>query len=259
MPCGTATATGPPSRTASAELARTAPPAVAPRHWCGDAGASAALKRSPQSSQRCSAKLSLVLFSGELGGRSAERRCCLPSVRCLRPPLPGPAPLALVPRGRVSTEVGRPRQQKQRVSANPPQRRKNWEESTKTRCRRCRSPCVLASPAAPPGRACSPCGDVAAAGIRRSRPWQPQKRIRRNGAYVYPVVPEAFRRELAKGFHAAIVAKALREHGHLNGELGRLAYLERLPGLGHQRVYRIRSSIFAEYWWVQRVSRVQPR
>ena len=80
-----------------------------------------------------------------------------------------------------------------------------------------------------------------------------------NGAYVYHVVPEAFRRELAKGFHAAIVAKALREHGHLNGELGRLAYLERLPGLGHQRVYRIRSSIVAEYWWVQRVSRVQPR
>src|ERR1019366_944405 len=63
-----------------------------------------------------------------------------------------------------------------------------------------------------------------------------------NGAYVYHVVPEAFRRELAKGFHAAIVAKALREHGHLNGELGRLAYLERLPGLGHQRVYHIQSS-----------------
>ena len=67
-----------------------------------------------------------------------------------------------------------------------------------------------------------------------------------NGAYVYHVVPEAFRRELAKGFHAAIVAKALREHGHLNGELGRLAYLERLPGLGHQRVYHIQSSILAE-------------
>src|ERR1035437_1186477 len=80
-----------------------------------------------------------------------------------------------------------------------------------------------------------------------------------NGAYVCHVVPEASRRELAKGFHAAIVAKALREHGHLNGELGRLAYLERLPGLGHQRVYRIRSSIIAEYWWVQRVSWVQPR
>src|ERR1017187_2409668 len=71
-----------------------------------------------------------------------------------------------------------------------------------------------------------------------------------NGAYVCHVVPEAYRRELAKGFHAAIVAKALREHDHLNGELGRLAYLERLPGLGHQRVYRIRSSIIAEYWWV---------
>ena len=82
--------------------------------------------------------------------------------------------------------------------------------------------------------------------FRRRHSWQPQKRIRRNGAYVYHVVPEAFRRELAKGFHAAIVAKALREHGHLNGELGRLAYLERLPGLRHQRVYSIQSSILAE-------------
>src|ERR1035441_2904097 len=76
---------------------------------------------------------------------SVVRRRRLPSAGWLPPPLPVPAPLALVPRGRVSTEVGRPRQQKQRVSANPAQRRKNWEESTKTRCRRCRSPCVLAS------------------------------------------------------------------------------------------------------------------
>ena len=33
--------TAPPRRTRSAELGRTAAPAVAPRHWCGDAGASA--------------------------------------------------------------------------------------------------------------------------------------------------------------------------------------------------------------------------
>jgi len=147
------------------------------------------------------------------------------------------------------------RQQEQRVSANPPQRRKNWEESTKTRCRRCRSPCVLASSV--PRRAKQPLPPPAAQ-VDPTALATPEENSE-NGAYVYHVVPEAFRRELAKGFHAAIVAKALREHGHLNGELGRLAYLERLPGLGHQRVYRIRSSIFAEYWWVQRVSRVQPR
>jgi hypothetical protein len=35
----------------------------------------------------------------------------------------------------------------------PLQERKTQEESTKTRCRRCRSFCVLASPAAPPGPA----------------------------------------------------------------------------------------------------------
>src|ERR1035437_3535351 len=51
-------------------------------------------------------------------------------------PLSVPAPLASVPRGLVGS-----------------------------RCRCCRSPCVLASPVAPPGRACSPCVGVAAAGI----------------------------------------------------------------------------------------------
>jgi hypothetical protein len=104
-------------------------------------------------------------------------------------PLSVPAPLASVPRGLVGS-----------------------------RCRCCRSPCVLASPVAPPGRACSPCGDVAAAGIRRSRPWQPQKRIRRNGAYVYNVVPKAFGWKLAEGFNAALVAKVLKGRGHLDVE-----------------------------------------
>src|SRR5450759_1857861 len=57
------------------------------------------------------------------------------------------------------------RQQEQRVSTPLPQKRKTTKESVEARCRRCRSPCVLASPAAPPGRACSPCVGVAAAGI----------------------------------------------------------------------------------------------
>jgi putative DNA primase/helicase len=67
-----------------------------------------------------------------------------------------------------------------------------------------------------------------------------------NGAYVYHVVPEAFRRELAKGFDAATVAKALRERGHLDTENGRLTYQKRLPGMGRQRVYCILPSIFNE-------------
>src|ERR1035437_9329147 len=100
-----------------------------------------------------------------------------------------------------------------------PKKRKTQKESVEASCRRCRSPCVLASPAAPPGRACSPCvGVAAAAGIRRRRPWQPRKRIRRNGAYVYYVFPKAFWRELAKGFNAALVAKVLKGRGHLDVE-----------------------------------------
>src|ERR1035437_1456543 len=115
-------------------------------------------------------------------------------------------------------EVGG-REQEQRVSTPSPQKRKTQKESVEARCRRCRSPCVLASPAAPPGRACSPCvGVAAAAGIRRRRPWQPRKRIRRNGAYVYHVVPKAFGWKLAEGFNAALVAKVLKGRGHLDVE-----------------------------------------
>jgi hypothetical protein len=57
------------------------------------------------------------------------------------------------------------RQQEQRVSTPLPQKRNTPKESVEARCRRCRSPCVLASPAAPPNRTCSPCVGVAAAGI----------------------------------------------------------------------------------------------
>src|ERR1039458_6795984 len=254
MPCGTATATGPPSRAASAELARTAPLAGARWLWCGDAGTSAGSTGLHNIRKRRSARLSLVLCSGELGERSAVCRCRLPSVGCLRPP-------AVRPR---SSGVGSAR----------PRQHTGWEAGNRsngflqTLHKEERTGKSLQRPVA--GVAALPvCWRLRSRGGRNNR-CPPAAQVdptalatpeenSENGAYVYHVVPEAFRRELAKGFHAAIVAKALREHGHLNGELGRLAYLERLPGLGHQRVYRIRSSIFAEYWWVQRVSRVQPR
>ena len=64
-----------------------------------------------------------------------------------------------------------------------------------------------------------------------------------NGAYVYCVLPAAFRWER---FYAATVAKALRERGHLDVEHGRLTYQKRLFGMGRQRVYRTRPSIFTE-------------
>ena len=67
-----------------------------------------------------------------------------------------------------------------------------------------------------------------------------------NNAYVYYVLPVAFKKELARGFDAVEVAKALRERGHLDSENGRFTYQKRLPGMGRQRVYCIRPSIFNE-------------
>ena len=54
--------------------------------------------------------------------------------------------------------------------------------------------------------------------FRRRHSWQPRKRIRRNGAYVYHVVPKAFGWKLAEGFNAALVAKVLKGRGHLDVE-----------------------------------------
>src|ERR1019366_10203993 len=96
------------SRAASAELARTAPLAVARWLLCGDAGTSAGSTGLHNVRKQRSARLSLVLCSAELGGRSVVRRCRLPSECCLRPPQQVSAPLALVPRDLVRTQGGRP-------------------------------------------------------------------------------------------------------------------------------------------------------
>ena len=65
--------------------------------------------------------------------------------------------------------------------------------------------------------------------------------------FVYYVLPGAFRREICKGFDPDMVAKALRDRGHLDSnEKGRLTHQKRLPGLGRQRVYCILPSVFAE-------------
>jgi hypothetical protein len=67
-----------------------------------------------------------------------------------------------------------------------------------------------------------------------------------HSAYVYYVLPEAFKGVLAKGFDSVMVAKALRERGHLDAESGRFTHQKRLPGMGRQRVYCILPSIFNE-------------
>ena len=66
-------------------------------------------------------------------------------------------------------------------------------------------------------------------------------------SYVYYVQLATFRKEVCRGFDPEMVAKALRDRGHLDiNETGRLTYQKRLPGIGRQRVYCIRPSIFAE-------------
>src|ERR1017187_6484313 len=115
------------SRAASAELARTAPLAGARWLWCGNAGTSAGSTGLHNVRKRRSARLSLVLCSGELGGRSVVRRCRLPycvlpsSARC-------PSPL-LWRRFREAAPAHRVggRQQEQRVSTPLPQKKKNTE------------------------------------------------------------------------------------------------------------------------------------
>ena len=97
--------TAPPRRTRSAELGRTAPPAVAPRHWCGDAGTSAAAPTVSQRSQRrCPFPLLWHWFREALSAHRVEA----PATKAtgLRRLLP---------------------------------KTKKQKESTKTRCRHCRA------------------------------------------------------------------------------------------------------------------------
>jgi putative DNA primase/helicase len=61
--------------------------------------------------------------------------------------------------------------------------------------------------------------------------------------YIYLVLPEAFRREVCRGFDPEMVAKGLKDRGHLECEEGRLTRQKRLPGLGKQRVYCILPSV----------------
>jgi putative DNA primase/helicase len=62
----------------------------------------------------------------------------------------------------------------------------------------------------------------------------------------YLVFPEAFRREVAKGFDVQAVADLLRKRGHLKHETGRLTIRQRLPGTDKAPVYLVKPSIFSD-------------
>lgn len=62
----------------------------------------------------------------------------------------------------------------------------------------------------------------------------------------YLVLPEAFKREVCKGFDAAAVARVLKKRGHLVHQAGRLTDKQRLPGMGPVPVYHVKPSIFAD-------------
>lgn len=62
----------------------------------------------------------------------------------------------------------------------------------------------------------------------------------------YLVLPEAFTRQLCKGFQSKAVAELLRKRGHLKHDAGRLASKQRLPGMDKCWVYVIKPSIFGD-------------
>ncbi|MCW5632447.1 MAG: hypothetical protein KIT17_03855 [Rubrivivax sp.] len=71
--------------------------------------------------------------------------------------------------------------------------------------------------------------------------------VERRGALVeYLIFPEAWKREVCRGFDHTAVAKALKKLGHLHHERDRLTFKHRLRGLGHVPMYHVKPSIFGE-------------
>jgi putative DNA primase/helicase len=67
---------------------------------------------------------------------------------------------------------------------------------------------------------------------------------RRTALVEYLLLPEAFKREVCKGFDATAVAKVLKQRGHLVCQADRLTDKQRLPGMGPVPVYHVKPSIF---------------
>ena len=70
----------------------------------------------------------------------------------------------------------------------------------------------------------------------------------RHAQVEYLVLPEAFRRDVCKGFDPGSVAEVLRKRGHLVHQKDRLTSKQRLPGMGKDPVpcYHVKPSIFAD-------------
>lgn len=73
-----------------------------------------------------------------------------------------------------------------------------------------------------------------------------QWRERTDALVEYLVFPEAFKRDVCKGFDARAVAELLRARGHLKHEKDRLTIKHRLPGMDKAPVYHIKPSIYSD-------------
>jgi len=69
---------------------------------------------------------------------------------------------------------------------------------------------------------------------------------RRTALVEFLILPEAFRRDVCKGFNVDVGGRLLKTRGHLMHESDRLVDKQRLPGMGKVPCYHIRPSIFDE-------------
>lgn len=73
---------------------------------------------------------------------------------------------------------------------------------------------------------------------------KPESSERQTALVEFLVLPEAFRRDVCKGFDPGAVAALLRRRGHLIHEADRLTIKQRLPGMGKTACYHLKPSIF---------------
>ncbi|MFY9511080.1 MAG: hypothetical protein WAQ05_08920 [Rubrivivax sp.] len=69
---------------------------------------------------------------------------------------------------------------------------------------------------------------------------------RRSALVEFLILPEAFKREVCKGFDSSAVARVLKRRGHLTHEADRLTTKQRLPGMGKATCYHVKPSIFGD-------------
>lgn len=69
---------------------------------------------------------------------------------------------------------------------------------------------------------------------------------RQNAAMEYLLLPEAFKRDVCRGFDSTAVAKLLKARGHLVHEADRHTNKVRLPGIGKAPVFHIKASILTD-------------